>query len=144
MFRKIRQTAAALKPAKRPGRSNGTSTAEELTETNKRALDEHRRHVATTAITSSPNIAVFLAIILPLSFLTSHFATGAVNKLFEPQAVSLSAITRFATVTTTALLSYLFGWVDSSIRGWLPFGKLNPFFGRKIEETVAALKFKTP
>jgi hypothetical protein len=77
-------------------------------------------------------IGVYLAVALPSSILISEILYHLTN-LSAKETGALG-------VLTGILMGFSIRWIHDQILDRVPFHKLNPYFGSKIEETISALK----
>ncbi|MFQ5898232.1 MAG: hypothetical protein ACE5JN_08290 [Candidatus Methylomirabilia bacterium] len=122
-FRKIRETVEAFRTAPFTHDEKLDQYEQEL-----RSRFE-KKEPANTAI----NIAVLVVVVLPCSYLLALL----LSKVF-----SLS--TDVGGIVTSMVLTYLLfaahGRLFDKLQEVIPFYKLNPYFGSKLEETIAAFR----
>jgi len=82
-----------------------------------------------------PNLAVILIalfiVVLPLASLLG----GVAHSLLKFDE-------KIASITVSIILTYILESMRERIVNAIPFHKLNPYFGSKIEETIAAFRVK--
>ncbi len=126
-FYKIRETVAAFQ-------SKPASTLDQTLAAYEQEL--RARVEPKPPVNSAVNIGVQLAVLIPVVILVN----ASLSKVFH-------ASTEMNTVLTT-LLAYAFAKLHSKVKSVLmecvPFYKLNPYFGSKLEETIAAFRQPSP
>ena len=141
MFRHIREAIDAFRP--RDGRAGFVRYAlppipyEHIEAVHEQTLGAHRHEKRETP---RPNLAVLIVVILPIS-LTIGMLLARLTESAFPTTVSMQHNLGSVFASLVAIvLSYLSDGIEGVIYDRIPFGRLNPFFGRKIAESVEALK----
>jgi len=134
VFRKIQEAISAFRPRELPSRDG--LTAEQIHESHQRMLESHRHERPEIP---RPNLGVVIAVILPASWFLALLMSQLVHSAF-PVSANVQGLASIFSALFAILLSYFSGAIEGTIRERIPFGRLNPYFGRKLAESAAAFK----
>jgi hypothetical protein len=128
MFTKIRETIQAFTtPPHIP-------TKEEQMAAYERAVRESSAGTGRGKLNATVRLGVFFAVLVPTAMLLSQI----LHRLTHFQGEALGTLGIIVGVAIAWLITSL----HSDIMNRIPFHKLNPFFGNKIEETIMAFRSK--
>jgi hypothetical protein len=130
MFRKAREVIEAFRWSAPP------PTVEDEIEHYGRSLDE-RLHGGAEETASA---VVLIGIVIPISIALGSLLAALAKawKIGPPDGAGDAD--KYVSVFVGVILAYVIGHLHRRIVRWLPFHKLNPYFGSKIQETIRALK----
>ena len=129
-FRKIRETIQAFSAPANSDNLHAQIAAHRV--------DLHRQTHPVEEDTR-PNVAVaVLAVIGSAAF--AIFLEHWTRSISLPMAASTNTVLHVLAVAAGCLVAYLIGRVEGTFHHSIPIHKLNPFFGSKLNETIAAFR----